>query len=579
MASNVETLEMDIVGNLSTQGPKNVKILNDLKKSGDAVADNAGGKWAGAFGKLEDSAKSSAKKALGPLGDIVDELPAGFGSAALAVGGTVAVLGAAAYATKKLIDSMAPLQEAQRVFQFKDAKNGLAVLARIRQLGSDAGFGLEDTTAAATKLGATFNNTASAEKAFKTISDLKALVPTVGLGQLTDEFVELRSKAAVGGSDLEKFKKILGSAAPTFDQLALAAGTSINEAEESIKNGTYSAEKFADALGIAAKQAAGTSEQGQAALKLSTANPQAQINKLADSFTFLKEAFGSALLGPDGGAGALGTLAASIKAVASNPQVIGFVKGLGSAIAVVAKFGAAAAEIYLKLYASALQPLAPVIKQIGDLFSSFGGTGNSLLPILTAIFQVGLFPLRVAITAVSVSLQAIIGVVNTVIGVWQGFNNLLGGIPAQMFDVGVAIINGLINGISSLASAPVDALKKIGLDAIAGVKNILGIASPSKVFADIGENTAIGMSDGLDSGSSDVSASATNLATSTMDSGTPTLPPGGVGTAGGNNTITIAPVITVQGGATPQAIQQIQKSVIDAVITALKQAQLGGTFA
>lgn len=67
----------------------------------------------------------------------------------------------------------------------------------------------------------------------------------------------------------------------------------------------------------------------------------------------------------------------------------------------------------------------------------------------------------------------------------------------DLTQIGKDMIQGLINGIGSMAGALVDKAKGVVDDAIQGAKNLLGIASPSKVFMSIGEDTGKGLEIGL----------------------------------------------------------------------------------
>lgn len=74
----------------------------------------------------------------------------------------------------------------------------------------------------------------------------------------------------------------------------------------------------------------------------------------------------------------------------------------------------------------------------------------------------------------------------------------------SLADIGTAMIDGLINGITGAGSRVLDSVKNVVGGAIDGAKNLLGIASPSKVFAEIGAHTATGMAEGVDGGAGEV---------------------------------------------------------------------------
>lgn len=65
-----------------------------------------------------------------------------------------------------------------------------------------------------------------------------------------------------------------------------------------------------------------------------------------------------------------------------------------------------------------------------------------------------------------------------------------------LYQAGKDCINGLINGISSMVSGAVNAVKGVGKSVISGFKNMLGIHSPSTVFDEAGVNTIQGYNNG-----------------------------------------------------------------------------------
>ncbi|MFI6909876.1 hypothetical protein ACIBKY_52050 [Nonomuraea sp. NPDC050394] len=75
----------------------------------------------------------------------------------------------------------------------------------------------------------------------------------------------------------------------------------------------------------------------------------------------------------------------------------------------------------------------------------------------------------------------------------------LGNLGALLVQAGRDLINGLVNGIKATASQAVDAAKGVVKSAVDGAKNLLGISSPSRVFAEIGRWTVEGLIQGLTS--------------------------------------------------------------------------------
>ncbi len=81
----------------------------------------------------------------------------------------------------------------------------------------------------------------------------------------------------------------------------------------------------------------------------------------------------------------------------------------------------------------------------------------------------------------------------------------------SLAEIGTALIDGLISGITGGGAGVLKAITGIATGAIGAAKGALGIASPSKVFAEIGMHTAAGMEQGVDGGTAGVQASVEAL--------------------------------------------------------------------
>ncbi|MBR7631818.1 phage tail protein [Janthinobacterium lividum] len=89
---------------------------------------------------------------------------------------------------------------------------------------------------------------------------------------------------------------------------------------------------------------------------------------------------------------------------------------------------------------------------------------------------------------VGVFYQAFAGVMS-----WFGIK-----LPAQFTEFGANILRGLVNGITGSMGAVKDAISNAGSSTIAWFKEKLGIHSPSRVFAQLGDYTMQGLAVGLD---------------------------------------------------------------------------------
>lgn len=91
---------------------------------------------------------------------------------------------------------------------------------------------------------------------------------------------------------------------------------------------------------------------------------------------------------------------------------------------------------------------------------------------------------------------------NFLVDTFTGIMSWLSGLSFS--EIATNLIMGLVNGISGGGAAVLSAITGVVGGAIDGAKKLLGIASPSKVFADIGENTGAGMASGVDKSTGDV---------------------------------------------------------------------------
>jgi hypothetical protein len=110
------------------------------------------------------------------------------------------------------------------------------------------------------------------------------------------------------------------------------------------------------------------------------------------------------------------------------------------------------------------------------------------------------------ITAVGVAAAWIVG---KVIGAFQAVTDFVTGI--NLVDVGTNIIMGLANGLVNAGPAVLKAITGVVGNAIGAAKKLLGIASPSKVFAEIGGYTGEGFAVGVEDSTPDAQAAMTDM--------------------------------------------------------------------
>lgn len=109
------------------------------------------------------------------------------------------------------------------------------------------------------------------------------------------------------------------------------------------------------------------------------------------------------------------------------------------------------------------------------------------------------------------------GIVEAVKGAVQSAVDAMTGLGTKLLQAGKDLIQGFMDGIKSKAQDVWDAAVGVGQKAIDAVKSILGIASPSKVFKQLGKYTAQGMSIGLDKYAYMAEESASDLASGVLN--------------------------------------------------------------
>lgn len=133
----------------------------------------------------------------------------------------------------------------------------------------------------------------------------------------------------------------------------------------------------------------------------------------------------------------------------------------------------------------ALQGLVMFIQWVGTQIGRFAGFIVGHLSALGTILQ-GVFTLDAGT------------VMAGFLALWQNINQFFGGLPARLASFGVAMVQGLVDGIRSMLGAPGRALAEMADGAIGTLKTLLDINSPSRVFAQLGQHTIAGLTQGIE---------------------------------------------------------------------------------
>lgn len=239
-------------------------------------------------------------------------------------------------------------------------------------------------------------------------------------------------------------------------------------------------------------------------------------------------------------------------------------------------------EILVMKALIAIKPFGSTIVKVAEFFGFLALALGGVLAAAVAAITLSLGALAFAISLVAGAAVAVIaGItylnqvfldvgVSIVSGIANAFNTVVGfftnfGTTSQ--GLGGNIVEGLAAGILGAGPSVVKAISGVVGGAISTAKGLLGIASPSKVFAEIGGYTAEGMAGGVEEGTGEVQGSLTQMVTPPEAAALPSAAAPGAASGGGGHVFQIT--ITAGGGDA--------NSIADAVVEAIEglMAQAG----
>lgn len=185
--------------------------------------------------------------------------------------------------------------------------------------------------------------------------------------------------------------------------------------------------------------------------------------------------------------------------------------------------------------------------------------------------------------AVNIGLSLIMGLIAATMaaiqGDWSGAWNEIKGIAESIWhnieaffaavdlvQIGRDIIQGLINGISSMAGAALDAASNIAGKIKSAVTGALDINSPSRVMFEYGGFVTEGLGLGMEDGTKYVQRTAADMAGGAIPTYTPSSPVGSVSNS--RSSVTLNPTIYISGGgedgkSVKQQVKEAMEEVFD----------------
>lgn len=194
------------------------------------------------------------------------------------------------------------------------------------------------------------------------------------------------------------------------------------------------------------------------------------------------------------------------------------------------------AKTVIVVIAGLVAAIGPLLVVLGTVISSVGKIAtalSTLAPFLTGTLIPAISSIALPLTTVGAAIWGAIlvwrmfgdTITEFLKGAWEGLVNAISKfvnwLPMQLerirffftdtfnkikeflqkfnlFEIGKNIIQSLINGIRSLIMKPVEIVRNLANSIKDTFKNILGISSPSKVFAGLGEDIVAGLQLGIE---------------------------------------------------------------------------------
>lgn len=191
-------------------------------------------------------------------------------------------------------------------------------------------------------------------------------------------------------------------------------------------------------------------------------------------------------------------------AMTANPigiVIVGLV-ALGAGLVVAYK----KSETFRNIVNGAFRGVAAVGRAVGRAVVSVVGRMSGAVGVAGRLIRIYFLPATLAMRLLSAGARAMASVVSSRVGavvnvVSRMRARVVGavkGAAGWLKSAGANVVQGFISGIRSMAGRLVGAIKSYVIDKIPGpVKKALGIASPSRVFREIGKDTMAGLTLGL----------------------------------------------------------------------------------
>ncbi len=423
----------------------------------------------------------------------------------------------------------------------KGAGKSQAALRNIINVAGDLGLPIQETVKQYQKLLAMQFTPKAATSIIKMSADLKALgADTEEVGRVILAMTQIKAKGRVQAEELLQLSEAGVSTELVLGALSKKLGKTTQEVRKLMQAGKITAEDGLAAIGEAIKKKAHITEFGEAAKKASTT--------LSGMAARLKGGLMKALF-------AIADRALPMIEKVAKP-IFDDLMGMMSGGAGGQMFDVLAGGV--KFFVGLVQRAWPIVKGFATGFAegfavalpAIKFLGKSILSVLGPNGVGGLVIIFQTLGRVLGFVAGYLALVVTALAKLLTMASLVYGTVAQVtaaaWDLGAALVEGIAAGVKAGALAVIKAVIATAGDAVQAAKQILGINSPSKVFAKMGLQTAEGFALGVGDG-----AKAPQAAMNAM-----TAPPPAAGSlAGGGGTNVGGVSIAIDTGGAIAAAQ------------------------
>jgi len=192
-------------------------------------------------------------------------------------------------------------------------------------------------------------------------------------------------------------------------------------------------------------------------------------------------------------------------------------------------------EILKIAFQAAFDAISSIVKTIFNSLKSFWDTwGKTITDLFTTVLNVVKTVFQGAWNSIKIIIETAIGVISGIIktflavlkgdwsgaweavkgvaeSIWNGIKAMFSNVGSMMMSIGKDIMQGLINGIKSMANAVWDSAKDVAAGIKDGFKDFFGIHSPSRLMTDYGEYISQGLANGISQAGQQAIKSAANV--------------------------------------------------------------------